>query len=96
MVSTEFVTLLEVSEGDDGRRASNLTSLAQLGASGHRIVITNALNRLKLDPGETINREIGMDVVGSDDTVCSRIASVSVDLKSHNTVEAALSGLLSL
>lgn len=54
MSPTELVTLLEVSEGDDGRRASNLTSLAQLGASGHRIVITNAVNRLKLDLGETI------------------------------------------
>jgi hypothetical protein len=63
MSPTELITLLEVSEGEDGRRPSNLTSLAQLGASGHRIVITNAVNRLELDPGEAINREVGMDVV---------------------------------
>jgi hypothetical protein len=63
MSPVELVTLLEVSEGKDGRRPSSVTSLAPLGASGHRIVITNAVNRLQLLPGSGINRRGTMDVV---------------------------------
>ena len=38
---------LRFRKGDDRRRPSNFLSLAQSGASGHYIVITNPVNRLK-------------------------------------------------
>jgi hypothetical protein len=63
MSPAELVTLLDVSEGEDGRRPSSVTSLAPLGASGHRIVVTNAVHRLNLSTGSNILRRVGMDVV---------------------------------
>mgnify|MGYP006270171005 CR=1 FL=1 len=63
MTPAELVTLLEVGEGDDGRRPSSVTSLAPLGDSGHRILVTNAVARLQLPVGADIQRRAGPDIV---------------------------------
>jgi antitoxin component of MazEF toxin-antitoxin module len=63
MTPAELVTLLEVAEGEDGRRPSSVTSLAPLGDSGHRILITNAVARLQLPVGADIQRRVGPDIV---------------------------------
>jgi len=59
----ELVRLLDVGEGEDGRRPSTVTSLAPLGDSGHRILLTNAAKRLQLRPGVGIRRKANEGVV---------------------------------
>lgn len=63
MTPVELIMLVDASEGDDGRRASSVTSLAPLGESGHRILVTNAVNRLQLSAGTDILRRVNLDVV---------------------------------
>jgi hypothetical protein len=59
----ELVRLLDTTDGKDGRRPSNVTSLAPLGDSGHRILVTNAAKRLQLLPGTGIRRRANLGVV---------------------------------
>lgn len=59
----ELVQLLAATEGDDGRRPSSVTSLAPLGEAGHRILITNAVRRLELQPGDRVHRRSENGVV---------------------------------
>jgi len=56
LTPVELVRLLNVADGEDGRRPSSITSLAPLGESGHRILLTNAAKRLGLRPGTGIRR----------------------------------------
>jgi hypothetical protein len=63
MTPVELVRLLDVGDGDDGRRPSSVTSLAPLGDSGHRILITNAARRLQLVPGTGVARRANLGVV---------------------------------
>jgi antitoxin component of MazEF toxin-antitoxin module len=63
MTPAEVVTLLEVTEGEDGRRPSSVTSLSPLGDSGFRVLITNAVARLQLPVGADIRRWVGPDIV---------------------------------
>ena len=63
MSPVELVRLLDVGDGDDGRRPSSVTSLAPLGDSGHRILITNAARRLQLVPGTGVARRANLGVV---------------------------------
>jgi len=63
LTPVELVRLLNVADGEDGRRPSNITSLAPLGESGHRILLTNAAKRLELRPGTGIRRRANEGVV---------------------------------
>jgi hypothetical protein len=63
LTPVELVGLLNVAEGEDGRRPSSVTSLAPLGDSGHRILLTNAARRLQLRPGTGIRRRANEGVV---------------------------------
>lgn len=63
LTPVELVRLLDVGEGEDGRRPSTVSSLAPLGDSGHRILLTNAAKRLQLRPGTGIRRRANDGVV---------------------------------
>ena len=63
LTPVELVRLLDVGEGEDGRRPSTVSSLAPLGDSGHRILLTNAAKRLQLRPGTGIRRRANEGVV---------------------------------
>lgn len=63
LTPVELVRLLDVGDGEDGRRPSTVTSLAPLGESGHRILLTNAAKRLQLQPGAGIRRRADEGVV---------------------------------
>lgn len=63
LTPVELVRLLDVAEGEDGRRPSSVTSLAPLGESGHRILLTNAAKRLQLCPGTGIRRQANEGLV---------------------------------
>jgi hypothetical protein len=63
LTPVELVRLLDVGEGKDGRRPSTVSSLAPLGDSGHRILLTNAAKRLQLRPGTGIRRRANDGVV---------------------------------
>ncbi|WP_255150363.1 hypothetical protein [Halorarius halobius] len=63
LTPVELVRLLDVGEGEDGRRPSTVSSLAPLGDSGHRILLTNAAKRLQLRPGTGIQRRANDGVV---------------------------------
>jgi hypothetical protein len=63
LTPVELVRLLDVGEGEDGRRPSTVSSLAPLGDSGHRILLTNAAKRLQLRPGTSIRRRANDGVV---------------------------------
>ena len=63
LTPVELVRLLNVADGEDGRRPSSITSLAPLGESGHRILLTNAAKRLGLRPGTGIRRRANEGVV---------------------------------
>jgi hypothetical protein len=63
MSPVELVRLLDVTDGKDGRRPSTVTSLAPLGDSGHRILVTNAANRLQLLPGTGVRRRANLGVI---------------------------------
>ena len=58
LTPAELVRLLDVGDGEDGRRPSTVSSLAPLGDSGHRILLTSAANRLQLHPGTRIRRRV--------------------------------------
>ena len=60
MSPVEVVRLLDVTDGKDGRRPSSATSLAPLGDSGHRILVTNAAKRLQLLSGTGIRRRANL------------------------------------
>lgn len=63
LTPVELVRLLDVGDGEDGRRPSTVTSLAPLGDSGHRILLTNAAKRLELRQGTSIRRRANKGVV---------------------------------
>lgn len=63
LTPVELVKLLEVGDGEDGRRPSAVSSLAPLGDSGHRILLTAAAKRLRLRPGTGIRRRANDGVV---------------------------------
>lgn len=63
LTPVELVRLLDVGDGEDGRRPSTVSSLAPLGDSGHRILLTNAANRLQLRQGTGIRRRVDVGVV---------------------------------
>jgi antitoxin component of MazEF toxin-antitoxin module len=63
MAPADIINLLDISEGKDGRRPSSVTSIAPLGDSGHRILVTNAVNRLQLSTGTAIRRKANLDVI---------------------------------
>ncbi|WP_257300797.1 hypothetical protein [Haloarchaeobius sp. FL176] len=63
LTPVELVRLLDVGEGEDGRRPSTVSSLAPLGGSGHRILLTNAAKRLQLHAGTGIRRRANEGVV---------------------------------
>jgi len=63
MSPVKLVRLREVTNGEDGRRPSSTTSLAPLGDSGHRILVTNAAKRLQLTSGTDIRRRANLGVI---------------------------------
>lgn len=63
LTPVELVRLLDVGDGEDGRRPSTVSSLAPLGDSGHRILLTAAAKRLRLHLGTGIRRRANEGVV---------------------------------
>ena len=56
LAPAELVQLLDIVDEEDGRRPSSVTSLAPFGGSGHRILVTNTVNRLDLSVGMNVSR----------------------------------------
>jgi hypothetical protein len=85
LTAAKLVRLLNVTEGEDGRRPSSVTSLAPLGESGHRILLTNAAKRLQLGPGTGIRRRANEGVVM---LIPSSTATDEVNERAENVLEA--------
>lgn len=63
MDPADLIKLRDFSEGSDGRRPSSVTSLSRLSDSGHRVLVTNAVHRLKLTSNSTIRRQANLGVL---------------------------------
>ena len=63
MDPADLVKLRDFSDGSDGRRPSSVTSLSQLSDSGHRVLVTNAVNRLQLSSNTSIHRRTNLGVL---------------------------------
>lgn len=63
MDPADLIKLRDFSDGSDGRRPSSVTSLSQLSDSGHRVLITNAVNRLQLSSDTSIRRRTNLGVL---------------------------------
>jgi len=85
LTPVELVRLLDVGDGEDGRRPSTMTSLAPLGESGHRILLTNAAKRLQLRPGAGIRRRADEGVVV---LIPTSTATDEVDERANNVLKA--------
>jgi hypothetical protein len=85
LTPVELVRLLDVGDGEDGRRPSTMTSLAPLGESGHRILLTNAAKRLQLRPGAGIRRRADEGVVV---LIPTSTATDEVDERANNVLTA--------
>jgi len=85
LTPVELVRLLDVGDGEDGRRPSTVTSLAPLGESGHRILLTNAAKRLQLRAGAGIRRRADEGVVV---LIPTSTATDEVDERANNVLKA--------
>jgi hypothetical protein len=85
LTPVELVRLLDVGDGEDGRRPSTMTSLAPLGESGHRILLTNAAKRLQLRPGAGIRRRADEGVIV---LIPTSTATDEVDERANNVLTA--------
>ena len=85
LTPVELVRLLDVGDGEDGRRPSTMTSLAPLGESGHRILLTNAAKRLQLRPGAGIRRRADEGVVV---LIPTSTATDEFDARANNVLTA--------
>ena len=63
MNPADLIKLRDFSDGSDGRRPSSVTSMSQLSDSGHRVLITNAVNRLQLSSNTSIRRRANLGVL---------------------------------
>ena len=63
MDPADLIKLRDFSDGSDGRRPSSVTSMSQLSDSGHRVLITNAVNRLQLSSNTSIRRRANLGVL---------------------------------
>jgi len=63
MDPADLIKLRDFSDGSDGRRPSSVTSLSRLSDSGHRVLVTNAVHRLRLTANTAIRRQANLGVL---------------------------------